>query len=190
MLGSMIKRIRTEKNMTKVELSKRTKINIGHITHIEKGERNPSHKALESICNALNVPFQLLAFLNDQPETKTNKNCDMVNHLSYNKVLVLDSYKTLIDCPTNVPSASIAIKYEHDDMEPTIEKNSYIFLELNVPLNSKDMGLFQIGENIIIRRFSAFKGKITLRADNNNYPNIILSKDDSFTIIGKIHTGK
>ena len=35
MLGNMISKIRKDKNITKVELSKRTKINIGHITHIE-----------------------------------------------------------------------------------------------------------------------------------------------------------
>ena len=53
MLGSMISKIRKEQHMTKVELSKKTGINIGHITHIEKGERNPSHKALKNICKAL-----------------------------------------------------------------------------------------------------------------------------------------
>ena len=37
MLGSMISKIRKEKHITKVELAKRTKINIGHLTHIEKG---------------------------------------------------------------------------------------------------------------------------------------------------------
>ena len=39
MLGSMISKIRKDKNMTKVQLAKKTKINIGHLTHIEKGTR-------------------------------------------------------------------------------------------------------------------------------------------------------
>ena len=63
MLGSMISKIRKEKQMTKVELSKRTNINIGHITHIEKSERNPSHKALKSITNALEIPYKILSQL-------------------------------------------------------------------------------------------------------------------------------
>ena len=65
MLGSIIAKIRKDKNITKVELAKRTKINIGHLTHIEKGERNPSHKALRNICKALNVPYQTLAYMYD-----------------------------------------------------------------------------------------------------------------------------
>ena len=46
MIGDMIAKVRKEKGMTKTELAEITGINIGHLTHIEKGERNPSHKAL------------------------------------------------------------------------------------------------------------------------------------------------
>ena len=40
MIGDMIGKIRKEKGMTKTELANLTGINIGHLTHIEKGERN------------------------------------------------------------------------------------------------------------------------------------------------------
>ena len=55
MLGSLIAKIREDRNMSKTDLAKMTGINVGHLTHIEKGERNPSQKALKSICDALNV---------------------------------------------------------------------------------------------------------------------------------------
>ena len=58
MIGKMIQRIRKEKGITKTKLSEMTDINIGHLTHIEKGERNPSHKALKSICSYLNITYQ------------------------------------------------------------------------------------------------------------------------------------
>ena len=45
----MIAKVRKEKGMSKTQLAKLTDINIGHLTHIEKGERNPSHKALKNI---------------------------------------------------------------------------------------------------------------------------------------------
>ena len=66
MIGNMISKIRKEKGITKTELARQTDINIGHLTHIEKGERNPSHKALKSICYALNVPYQELLYTYDQ----------------------------------------------------------------------------------------------------------------------------
>ena len=66
MIGSMISMIRKEKGITKTELAQITGINIGHLTHIEKGERNPSHKALLSICEALDIPFEELLHTYDK----------------------------------------------------------------------------------------------------------------------------
>lgn len=73
MLGSMISKIRNDKKMTKVELAKKTKINIGHLTHIEKGERNPSHKALKIICKALSIPYQTMMYMYDKKITEEHK---------------------------------------------------------------------------------------------------------------------
>lgn len=186
MLGSMISKIRKEKHMTKVELAKRTDINIGHLTHIEKGERNPSHKALRSITKALEVPYQILSHLYDKTITEDDKRCKMINHLSYNKVLAVDSYSNFIECPANVPNTSIALKIQDDTMEPYLQKNSYGFIELNVPLSNKDVGLFEYNGELLVRRFIIRKDKLVLRADNKNYTDIDLSEDDNFTIIGKI----
>lgn len=186
MLGSMISKIRKEKHMTKVELAKRTNINIGHLTHIEKGERNPSHKALRSITKALEVPYQILSHLYDKPITEEDKRCKTINHLSYNKVLAVDSYSNFIECPANVPNTSIALKIKDDTMEPYLLKNSYGFLELNVPLATKDVGLFEYNGELLVRRFIIRKDKLVLRADNKNYNDIDLSEDDNFTIIGKV----
>ena len=36
MIGEMLSKIRKEKGMSKTELANETKINIGHLTHIEK----------------------------------------------------------------------------------------------------------------------------------------------------------
>lgn len=76
MIGDMIAKIRKEKNMTKTELAEMTGINIGHLTHIEKGERNPSHKALRNICKALNVPYQQLMYTYDKELNEHKKNMD------------------------------------------------------------------------------------------------------------------
>lgn len=186
MLGSMIARIRKNQQMTKVELSKKTGINIGHITHIEKGERNPSHKALRSITNALNVPYQIITSLYDKFLTEDDKRCKMVNHLSFNKVLAIDSYSNFIDCPLNASNASIALKIQDDTMEPSFIKGDYAFVELNVPLKNKDVGLFKYNGALITRKFIIRRDDLVLRADNKKYDDIVLSEDDDFTIIGKL----
>lgn len=186
MLGSMISKIRKEQHMTKVELAKRTGINIGHITHIEKGERNPSHKALRSITQALNVPYQIITHLYDKIVTEDDTRCNMVNHLSFNKILAIDSYSKFVECPTNASNASVAIKIQDDTMEPYFSKGDYGFLELNVPLKNRDIGFFEYNGELIVRRFVIRKDKLVLRADNKKYEDIDLSEDDKFTIIGRL----
>lgn len=190
MLGSMISKIRKEQHMTKVELAKRTGINIGHITHIEKGERHPSHKALMSIASALDVPYQILSHLYDKRITEEIERCDTINHLSYNKVLAIDSYSQFIDCPSSASHASVALKIQDDVMEPTLKKDSYAFLELNVPLKHKDIGLFEYQGNLFVRRFIVRKDKLVLRADNKAYSDIDLSEEDDFIMIGRVISGE
>lgn len=190
MLGSMISKIRKEKHITKVELSKRTGINIGHLTHIEKGERNPSHKTLSNICKALDVPYQTLAALYDKNLTEEHDRCNMLNHISYNKVLAVDFYSDFIECPANVPNSSFAIKICDNSMKPYLSKGEYGFIELNAPLNNKDIGFFKYNNNFIVRRFIIRKDKLVLRADNKEYSDIDLSEDDEFTIIGRVLNSK
>lgn len=110
MIGDMIAKIRIEKGMSKTELARLTDINIGHLTHIEKGERNPSHKALRNICKALNVPYQQLMYTYDKSISEEQEKYNVVEHISYNKILAIDSVSGFIECPPSVPSSSVALK--------------------------------------------------------------------------------
>lgn len=186
MIGDMIAKARREKRMTKTELAKLTDINIGHLTHIEKGERNPSHKALKNICRALDIPYQQLMYTYDKTINEEQETYNVVSHISYNKLLAVDSVSGFIDCPSNVPSSAIALKVNDDAMEPTFKKDSYVFVEFNTPLNSKDYGVFSVNDEIMIRKFMAKKEKITLKADNKDYKDITIKNDDDFYIVGKI----
>lgn len=188
MIGDMISKVRKEKGMTKTELARLTDINIGHLTHIEKGERNPSHKTLKSICKALGVPYQQLMFTYDKTINEEQESYHVMDHIAYNKVLAIDSIGGYIDCPPDVPSSAIAIKVQDDAMFPFLNKDSYVFLEFNTPLNSKEIGLFQLNGKILIRRFIVRKGgKIILRADNKSIEDIMITDKDSLYIIGKIY---
>lgn len=47
MLGNLLSNIREKKGLSKTSISEVTGINVGHLTHIEKGERNPSQKGFK-----------------------------------------------------------------------------------------------------------------------------------------------
>ena len=186
MIGGMLAKARKAKGMTKTELARLTDINIGHLTHIEKGERNPSHKALKNICKALDIPYQQLMYTYDKTINEEQESYNVVKHISYDKILAVNSIDSFIDCPADMPSAAIALKMPDDSMNKSFEKGSYIFIEFNSPLNSKDYGLFNYNDQILIRRFYDKRGKITLKAENPDCKDIQVSNTDTFYIIGKV----
>ena len=187
MIGDMIAKIRKEKGITKTELARLTDINIGHLTHIEKGERNPSHKALRNICSALDVPYQQLMFTYDKNITEDQEKYEVIKHISHNRVLAIDKIGDFIECPSRIPSSAVAVKMNDDSMEPRFKKDSYVFVEFNSPLNHREFGIFNVNGKIIIRRFLVRKNKVGLSAENESYEEIDLKDSDEFYITGKIY---
>ena len=187
MIGNMLTKIRKEKRITKTKLAELTDINIGHLTHIEKGERNPSHKALKSICKALEVPYQELLYTYDKELTDEQLEYGYIKHISYNKVPAISSLDGFVDCPANFSNASFAYKVPDNSMEPLLEKDSFVFVEQNALLSNKDIGLFYYNGEYLIRRLLYKRGKFALKADDRDLKDINVSSSDTFYIIGKIY---
>ncbi len=189
MLGSLLNKARKDKGITKAHVSRTTGINIGHLTHIEKGERNPSHKALKSICKALDIPYMPASYTYDRFISEDQTRYKLLKHISYDRVPCVDSITDFIPCPTSATCASIAVKVKDDSMENTLLKDSYVFVEFNANLNNKDIGIFSYNNEILIKRFVIRKDKLILRSDNKAYADIDIDENSDFTIIGRVHKG-
>ena len=187
MIGNMIEMIRKKKNMTKTKLSELTGINIGHLTHIEKGERNPSHRALYSICKALDIPFEELSHTYDKELSEEQKQYNYINYISYNQVPVFSNIEDFTDCPAKFSNASFAYIVPYESMSPVLEKNSTVFIEIAGLLSNKDIGLFKVDDKFVIRRFLYRKNDIVLRAEDKSVDDIKISEVKDFKIIGKIY---
>ena len=187
MLGKMIQRIRKDRGITKTKLSELTDINIGHLTHIEKGERNPSHHTLMSICSSLNVPYQNLYLTYDRSLSQEQLEYDYQNYISYNKIPCFDNISDFIDCPVDHPRVSFAVKNNSVEMEPFIKQGSTIYIEQNASLEHKDIGLFYLNGEYHLRRLMFKKGKFVHKADNKELDDINIKHSDDFTIIGKVY---
>lgn len=187
MLGNLIAKIRKEKNITKTELSSLTDINIGHLTHIEKGDRNPSYSTLNTICNSLKIPTRPLLNTHHQTLTDEQLEYNYQNYITYNRVPAISSIDTYLECPYNFSNAAFAFKIPDSAMAPLFSKNSYIFIEPCGSLENKDIGLFKYNDQFLIRRLIYKNGKFILKANNKNYNNIKISSFDDFIIIGKAY---
>lgn len=186
MIGEILARIRKQKNILSADVCKKTKIDMGHFSHIETEKRNPSLKAFKSICSAIDTPFMPLMNIFDYNLTEEQRSYDVINHIDYNKIPAFDSISSYIECPGNIPNASLALKMQDRSMEPLIPKDSYAYIALNIPLNHRDVGIFLYNGIIFIRRFQIKKNNLVLKSENNEYFDIKLQKNDDFTILGKV----
>ncbi len=186
MIGEMIAYIRKERKLTKAGIARGTNINTGHLTHIEKGERNPSHKVLRNMCKTMGIPYRPLMYTYDKELTEEHHSYKVEAHIPYNKIPSFDSLGSLVDCPPTIPGASIAVKINDTAMEPKLKKDSYVYVEFNTPLDNRDLGLFSYNNKLLIRRFIIRKDGVVLRAEDKDIADICLSPKEEFYIVGKI----
>lgn len=186
MLGYLLSKIRTDRKMSKTRLSKLTNINIGHLSHIEKGERVPSHKALREISKALDIPYKNLMHAYDHDLTDDQIKYGAANHVLYNKIPIFGSLLGFTKCDFDTSNADFAIFINDESMSPKFALGSFVLVEQNAPLSNRDYGVFMYNDKILIRRFIIRKNDLVLRAEDPNISDIILVNSDNFYVIGKI----
>ena len=187
MLGSLIAKIREDRNMSKTDLAKMTGINVGHLTHIEKGERNPSQKALKSICDALNVPYEPLYYTYEKELTENQRQFNLINNVPYDEIPLITNVESLVPCPAKIPYASLAFRIQDDTMKGSLPRGTLVYLELNAIPEHKEFGLFSYNGTVMVRKLMYKRNKIVLKADNLLVKDFAVTPDDDFYIIGKIH---
>lgn len=81
-LGRAVKLCRGQKGWTLSELSSRTGIALSHLSNIERGERDPSMTAVESIARAFGMPVNVLIFLASDPKDLAGMSDELREKLS------------------------------------------------------------------------------------------------------------
>lgn len=73
-LGDRIRLLRSQRNMTLQELSKRSLVSVAMLSHIERGRSAPSIKVLDRIRLALDVPFSIFFEDSAAPASEDERN--------------------------------------------------------------------------------------------------------------------
>lgn len=186
MLGKMISQIIKNKKFSKAQLSREAHIDKGHLAHIEKGDRTPSHKSLKKICDSLEIPYQPLMYTYDKTLTQEHFDYDITEKICYDRIWAFNKIDALIHCPENMRSASIALRVPDDSMEPMLTSGSYAFIDLNSPLDNLDIGLFLYENQCVIRKFCVKREGLVLRALKKDIPDIKIKDTEPFIILGKV----
>lgn len=162
-------------------------VNVGHLTHIEKGSRKPSHKVLKNIASSLGVPYQPLFYSYDKELNEKQIEYNYINHVYYNKIPAISKIDFYIDCPANFSNASFAYKAPDNSMNPTIKEGSYVFVEINGLVKHREIGLFKLNDEFLIRKLIYRRNHLILKANDRKIKDITISNTDDFHIIGKIY---
>ncbi len=186
MLGKLIAKIRKDKRVSKAMLARMSNIDTGYLSHLEKGDRNPSHKSLKKICDCLEIPYQPLMYTYDKELTSEQLNYNVVDKICYDKIMAINNIDTLISCPLNMKTASLAIRIPDDSMEPKLTSGSYAFVEFNTPLDNKDIGLFEYQNKYIFRKLIIRQDVLILRALKEGIPDIKVNYNEHIYILGKV----
>ncbi len=185
MIGKMINNIRKEKKMSLQKLSTLTGIDVGHLCHIENGQRNPSYKALKSICTALGVSGEQFATYTGQTLNEKQEEYGYVKYIPYNKVPLVNLIE-FVERPKDCEGNLMCIIVDDDSMEKQYMMGSNVFIDTGTPLDSGDLGLFLFNNRIMLREIKYNGSKTLLKAYNKEYEDITVKEDDKFYIIGKV----
>lgn len=188
MLGKLLKKIREDNNLKVTALAKNSNFDHGFITRIENNERFPSQPALKRLCTSLNVPFQQIMYAYDKEITPEQLSDNQLNLIPYHSVIAINSLDELIMCPAIYGSASFAVKFPDDSMEPKFLEGTYAFIEQNTPISPKDVALFYYNGDFFIRRYNSSRSYYYLKPDNKKYKTLKIVKNtaDNFYVIGKV----
>lgn len=187
MLGNLIAYVREKRGLSKTTLSDLTGINVGHLTHIEKGERNPSQGTLRDICKALNVPYQQLAYTYDKTLDEDQLRFGLIASVPFNKVPLVKNIDDMIECPSSIPNASIAFVMQEDNMKSSLPKGSVGFVEFNAIPKHRELGLFKLDGKFLVRKIVYRKNKVLLKADSLLTRDILVENVDDLIIVGKVY---
>lgn len=67
-IGDRVRRLRTAKNLTQLELAKEIGSDSKYISAIESGRRNPGPNVMQALCTALGATEQVIRFGNEPPD--------------------------------------------------------------------------------------------------------------------------
>lgn len=185
MIGKVIRQERLNRKISSTDLAKAVNINVGFLTHIEKGERNPSRTVLSKICKELDLSYDFMLSLLQNSLSDENIEYDVTQYTPTSKVLYAESI-SLIECPKLSESVSFITRMPDDSMTPLISKGALLHIKYTSFIQNGDICIAVLNGKTIVREFFATDAGIKLHAKNNNNKDVIITADDTLDIIGKI----
>jgi len=180
-LGTTLKRLRKDMNMTQWELADRIGINRSSMSMYERGERTPLVGTLEIIAKFFNVSTDYLLGNDSQPqEWQDQYNQDGV----ISKVIkIMDKGHDYVFHTHDVDNhGDFALRITGDSMEPFYNAGDVVIIKSRVLIEPGQIGLFFLNGQGYIRMFQGNK----LAPIKAGHKTIDIKQDAEFIPIGRV----
>ncbi|MFV0577679.1 MAG: helix-turn-helix domain-containing protein [Fusobacterium ulcerans] len=199
-LGERLLQLRTTSKVSREELANVLKVSNAMISYYEKGKRALSIEKLKEIADYFSFPM-FLFFVDDEIFTKalTSQNFELsdveykvpiISKASAGKgAFAREEVIDYIKLPKQIFSkCDFATLVQGDSMSPKIEDGEIAFVRKGDFLETGNIGIFYLNEEVFIKKFflDSLTYTIKLVSINHNYQDIFIKEDDDFRIIGRV----
>lgn len=196
-IGERIKKIRKKYKLKQAQLAEILGVTTQMIVNYESNTRGISIEKLNQISDYLSFPLYLF-FVDDFDEFLNNKdkipNTDnkipIISKASAGKgAFAKEEVIDFIEIPKKIfDRCDFATLVQGDSMSPKIEDGEIAFVRKGDFLETGNIGVFYLNEEVFIKKFFLDNLTYTIKliSLNHNYEDIFIKENDDFRIIGRV----
>lgn len=196
-IGERIKKIRKKYKLKQAQLAEILGVTTQMIVNYESNTRGISIEKLTQISDYLSFPLYLF-FVDDFDEFLNNKdkipNTDnkipIISKASAGKgAFAKEEVIDFIEIPKKIfDRCDFATLVQGDSMSPKIEDGEIAFVRKGDFLETGNIGVFYLNEEVFIKKFFLDNLTYTIKliSLNHNYEDIFIKENDDFRIIGRV----
>ena len=195
-LGDRIRRLRRDRGMTQIDLSRAANVNQGHLSSIERGLRAPSPNTLKAIAVALGVPDSVLiggGDNHDAPRALDTRMLPLFGAIPNGPPSETQEQLEMFPVLRHLWHPDrYCLRCEFDSMEPTLKRGDLILVEYrpNVEpefVQGRICACLVDGRPTLKRVSVEYRNDemlVILRGDNPTTPPTVIDRAHDFTIQG------
>lgn len=196
-IGERIKKVRKKNKVKQTELAEVLGVTTQMIVNYESNSRGISIEKLKQISDYLSFPLYLFfvdnfdkALSDENKILENNDKIPIISKASAGRgAFAREEVIDFIELPKKMFfKCDFATLVEGDSMAPKIENGELAFVRKTDCLETGNIGIFYLNEEIFIKKFfmDALSNTIKLISFNHNYDEIVISENDDFRIIGRV----
>lgn len=194
--GERLRRLRVEQRMTQIELSRRARVNQGHLSSIERGDHLPRPDTLRALAVALGVPEGVLLGEgegHDAPQQLDTRELPIFGTIPSGPPAESQEQLEMFPVLRHLWGPDrYCLRCEFDSMEPTLKRGDIILVDYRPGVDpqfvqGKVCACLVDGRPTLKRVSVESRGGrrlIILRGDNPAFPPTVIDAEHDFSIQG------